>query len=75
MGNICVNKFKNLITKLKILKFIKYRYTNNVNYHGPESNIFDALNNKEPQLVMFNNRNEIIFQMTKSQYQKINKLR
>ena len=49
-------------SKLKILKFIKYRYTNNINYHGPESNIFDALNNKEPQLLMLNNRNEIIFQ-------------
>ena len=47
---------------LKLLKFIKYRYTLNAEYHGAESNIFDALNNRTAQLLMFNNRNEIIYQ-------------
>ena len=53
-------------SSLKFLKFIKYRYTLNTNYHGAELDIFNALKNRNVQLLMFNNRNEIIYQKNTS---------
>jgi hypothetical protein len=45
-----------------ILKFFKYRFTLNTNYHGSTSNMFEALRDRSAQMLMFNNRNELIYQ-------------
>ena len=53
-------------SELTFLKFLKYRFTLNADYHGSDSNIFYALNNRTAQLFILNNRNEIIYQKSTS---------
>ena len=53
-------------SKLTFLKFLKYRFTLNADYHGSDSNIFYGVNNRTAQLFILNNRNEIIYQKSTS---------
>ena len=70
-GNFKVGKNINSLSRLsydfsksplKILNFLKYRFTLNVNYHGSTSNVFEGLSDRSAQLFMLNNRNEFIYQ-------------
>ena len=53
-------------SKLTFLKFLKYRFTLNADYHGSDSNIFYEVKNRSAQLFILNNRNEIIYQKSTS---------
>ena len=53
-------------SKFTFLKFLKYRFTLNADYHGSGSNIFYAVNNRTAQLFILNNRSEIIYQQNTS---------
>jgi hypothetical protein len=47
------------------LKIFKYRFSINSNYHGPQKNITETLNSHTAQLLMFQHRNELIYQKDK----------
>ena len=51
--------------KFEKLKIFKYRFSINSNYHGPQKNINQALNSHTAQLLMFQHRNEWIYQKDK----------